>query len=266
MSQQLVRYQARKGGPPRRLSEQQLRQEIVQISRMLHQGGYCLGYDGNVSARLEGDRFLVTPSGIGKAFVRADQLVVVDWEGNLAGAGQYGPQRGLRPSSEVLMHLEAYRQRPDAQAVIHAHPPIAIALSIAGISLARCLLPDIILYFGLIPTTEYATPASAEGVAVISELIRRYDALILQRHGSITIGPTISDAYLKLEKLEHTALITKSMVELGREKPFPREEIDKLVQWRSDVGLMRPGQAEDLCEACGVCSLLGRERCALPGN
>jgi L-fuculose-phosphate aldolase len=258
---QLVRYEKRQA-PARRPTEQQLRQEIIQICRLLHGGGYCLGYDGNVSARLDGDRFLVTPSGVGKAFVRADELVTVDWDGNLAGQGRYGLQRGLKPSSEILLHLEAYRQRPDAQAVIHAHPPIAIALSIAGVSLARCLLPDIILYFGLIPTTDYATPASAEGVGVISELIQRYDALILQRHGSVTIGPTVTDAYLKLEKLEHTALITKTVVELGREKPFPQEEIAKLVQWRSDVGLMRPGQADDLCAACGVCDLLGRKACS----
>lgn len=257
---QLIRYEARKA-PVRRPTEQQLRQEIIQICRLLHQGGYCLGYDGNVSARLEGERFLVTPSGVGKAFVRADQLVIVDGEGNPAGAGRYGPQRGLRPSSEILLHLEAYRQRPDAQAVIHAHPPIAIALSIAGVSLARCLLPDIVLYFGLIPTTDYATPASAEGVRVISDLIQRYDALILQRHGSVTLGPTVADAYLKLEKLEHTALITKTVVELGRERPFPQEEIAKLVQWRSEAGLMRPGQADDLCAACGVCDLLGRKGC-----
>jgi len=256
---QLVRYEARKGPPQRRRpSAQQLRQEIIQISRMLHQQGYCLGYDGNVSARLDGERFLVTPSGISKGFVRADQLVAVDWEGNLTGQGRYGPQRGLKPSSEVLMHLEAYRQRPDAQAVIHAHPPITVALSIAGIGLARCLLPDIILYFGMIPTTDYATPASAEGVSVISDLIQRYDALILERHGSITIGPTITDAYLKLEKMEHTALVTKTVVDLGREKPFPQEEIAKLVDWRTNVGLMRPGQAEDLCHGCGVCNLPGR--------
>ncbi len=256
----LVRYEARKA-PARRPTEQQLRQEIIQICRLLHGGGYCLGYDGNVSARLDGERFLVTPSGVGKAFVRADQLVTVDGAGNLTGQGRYGLQRGLKPSSEILLHLEAYRQRPDVQAVIHAHPPIAIALSIAGVSLARCLLPDIILYFGLIPTTEYATPASAEGVGVISELIKSYDALILQRHGSVTVGPTVTDAYLKLEKLEHTALITKTVVDLGREKPFPQEEIAKLVQWRSDVGLMRPGQADDLCAACGVCDLLGRKAC-----
>jgi L-fuculose-phosphate aldolase len=258
---QLIRYEARKT-PARRPTEQQLRQEIVDICRMLHAQGYCLGYDGNVSARLDGERFLVTPSGISKALVRADQLVTVDGQGEVVGAGRYGPQRGLRPSSEVLLHLEAYRQRPDAQAVIHAHPPIAVALSIAGISLARCLLPDIILYFGLIPTTDYATPASAEGATVISDLIQSYDALILQRHGTITLGPTVTDAYLKLEKLEHTALVTKTLVELGRERPFPQEEIAKLVDWRAGQGLMRPGQAEDLCAACGVCSLAGRQVCA----
>ena len=78
----------------------------------------------------------------------------------------------------------------------------------------------------------------------------------------LAIGPTITDAYLKLEKLEHTALVTKTLVELGRERPFPQEEVAKLVAWRAGQGLMRPGQAEDLCAACGVCSLAGRQVCA----
>ncbi len=87
--------------------------------------------DDAIPARLEGERFLVTPSGISKGLVRADQLVTVDGQGELVGASRYGPQRGLRASSEILLHLEAYIQRPDAQSVIHAHPPIAVALSIA---------------------------------------------------------------------------------------------------------------------------------------
>ncbi len=105
----------------------------------------------------------------------------------------------------------------------------------------------------MIPTTDYATPASGEGATVISELIKRYDALILRRHGSITVGKDVTEAYLRLEKLEQTATIAKHLVDLGREDPFPATEAQKLVDWRINAGLMRPGQAEDLCENCGVC-------------
>ena len=72
---------------------------------------------------------------------------------------------------EMLTHLEAYRLRPDIEAVVHAHPPTAVALSIAGISLARCLLPEVVLAFCMIPTADYATPSSADGAEVIRELI-----------------------------------------------------------------------------------------------
>ncbi len=238
-------------------TEPQLREEIIQVCQLMWQKGYVAATDGNVSARLGKDRFLCTPSGYSKGLIRAEQLVVVDWDARPVGPA-YGAAKDLLPSSEMLMHLEVYRLRPDVQAVAHAHPPTAVALSIAGISLARCLLPEVVLSFCMIPTAEYATPSSPEGAAVIRELITRYDALVLRRHGSLTVGSTAVDAYLKLEKLEATAVITKTLVELGKDHPLPPEEVDKLVAWRQAQGLMKPGQAEDLCSECGVCELPGK--------
>lgn len=235
-------------------TEPQLREEVIQVCQLMWQKGYVAATDGNVSHRLGKDRFLCTPSGFSKGLIRADQLVVVDWEARPVGPA-YGAARDLLPSSEMLTHLEAYRQRPDIQAVVHAHPPTAVALSIAGISLARCLLPEVVLAFCMIPTAEYSTPSSAEGAAVIRDLITRYDAVVLRRHGSLTVGRTAVDAYLKLEKLEATAVITKTLVALGRDVDLPREEVEKLVAWRDAQGLTKPGQVEDLCTECGVCNL-----------
>jgi len=256
----LIRYEPRKDVPSNYKSERAWREEIVQVCHLMHQKGFVAATDGNVSVRLGEDRFLVTPSGFSKGLLRPEHLLVIDERGEIVGWPRYGPARDLRPSSEILLHLEVYRRRPDVRAVVHAHPPIAIALSIAGISLARCLLPEVIMTLGLIPTTPYATPSSPEGAQVIAGYIEKYDALILKRHGSVTVGHDAIDAYLKLEKLEHTALITKTLLELGREEPFPKEEIAKLVAWRAEKGLMRPGQAEDLCAACGVCDLAGIPR------
>jgi len=255
-----VSYGTYSGGAA--ITERALREEFIRIGQLLHTRGYVTATDGNISARLGTDRFLVTPSGLSKGFMTPDQMVVIDWDARPVGASRYGAARDLRPSSEILLHLEAYRQRPDIGAVVHAHPVNAIALSIAGISLARCLIPEVIVNLGMIPTTEYAMPASAEGATVIRDLIQRYDALILQRHGSVTIGKTVWEAYLNLEKLENVAEITFKLVLLGREMPFPPGAVEKLIEKRDTHGLMLPGQREEMEAACSTCQLSGR--CPLP--
>lgn len=242
--------------PRQRRSEQSWRQEIVRICRLMWEKDYLAATDGNVSVRLDDEHFLVTPSGLSKGFITPDQLLVIDWDAKPLGP-RYGVARDLRPSSEILLHLEAYRRRPDIVSVVHAHPPVAVALSIAGISLAQCILPEVVMTLGLIPTSDYATPASPEGPQVIAGLIESYDAIILQRHGSVTVGASAWDAYLKLEKVEHTAKITKTVLELGGHPPMPPDQVAKAAAWRAERGLLRGDQATALCEACGVCHLAG---------
>lgn len=233
-------------------TEQAWREEIVRVCRLMHERGYVTATDGNVSVRLSRNRILSTPSGFSKGFLTPEQLVVTDLKGRKIPSHEPA-SRDLKPTSELLMHLEAYRQRPDIGAVIHAHPPICVALSIAGISLAKCLLPEVVVTLGLIPTTEYATPSSAEGPRVIRDLIVNHDALILQRHGTLTVGKDPFDAYLKLEKVEHLAYVTLILRQLGRETPLPPEEVAKLVRMRKEKGLAKEGEEEDFCASCGVC-------------
>ncbi len=239
------------------MTERALREEFVRIGQLMHMRSYVTATDGNLSARLDADRFLVTPSGLSKGYMTPDQMVVIDWDAKPVGESRYGPVRSLKPSSEILLHLEAYRQRPDIKAVVHAHPTNAITLSIAGVSLARCLLPEVIVTLGLIPTTEYATPASAEGATVIRDLIKQHDAIVLQRHGSVTVGKSVWDAYLKLEKLENAAEVTYKLLTLGRELPFPPGAVDKLIDNRAKHGQLRDGERESIREACTTCALTG---------
>jgi L-fuculose-phosphate aldolase len=153
------------------------------------------------------------------------------------------------------MHLEVYRQRPDVDAVVHAHPPLATAFSIAGVSLARCVLPEIVVTLGNIPTTGYATPGTTEVPESIRRAICDYDAIILAHHGSLTVGQTLWEAYMRLEKVEHSAQITLAAQQLGRVQTLSPEAVEKLTQMRREV-LQRQGR--DLCEGCSVC-LLGDE-------
>jgi L-fuculose-phosphate aldolase len=237
-----------------RLMEQAWREEIVRVCRLLHEKGYVAATDGNVSVRLSKNLVLSTPSGFSKGFLAPEQLVVTDLEGRKIPTREPA-SRDLKPTSELPMHLEAYRQRPDVVSVIHAHPPISVALSIAGISLAKCLLPEVVVTLGLIPTAEYATPSSAEGPGAIRDFIANHDALIIQRHGTLTVGKDPFDAYLKLEKVEHLAHVTMILCQLGRETPLPPAEVAKLLRMRREKGLAREGEAENFCVSCGVCDI-----------
>jgi L-fuculose-phosphate aldolase len=210
-------------------SETSLKQEIVGICRMLHQKNLIAGMDGNVSVK-HGDTLLTTPSGINKGFMRLDQIITVDGEGRtLEGEGQ--------PTSELALHLEVYRLRPEVQAVIHAHPPLVTAFSIAGISLEEFILPEVVMTLGLIPTASYATPTTPEVPESIQGLIKRYDALVLERHGALTVGPSLMDAYNKMEKLEHTALVILTALQLGRVRLLPPQEVEKLIHLKVSKSL-----------------------------
>jgi L-fuculose-phosphate aldolase len=175
--------------------------------------------------------------------------VVIELDGRPVAAYR---GRGRRPSSEILMHLEVYHQRADVGAVVHAHPPVATAFSIAGVSLARCVLPEVVITLGSIPTADYATPGTSEMPLSISEAIQDHDALILAHHGSLTVGQTLWEAYLRLEKVEHTAQITLTAQQLGQVHTLTAEDVAVLAEKRQQ--LLRE-QGRDLCADCSICVL-----------
>lgn len=221
-------------------SDFQLRRELADISRLVFERGLVSGTDGNLSVRLQGDRVLISPSGSCLGMLDPADFVQIDFAGRvITGRG--------RPSSERWMHISAYSERPDVHAVIHAHPPTVVAFTVAGLSMSQCALPEIILSFGQVPTTAYATPATEEGAVVVRELIQRFDALVLDRHGSITVGKTLHDAFFKLDKLEHGAQIMLMAHQLGRTRDLPPEEVAKLAALREQLGL---GRADDVAAAC----------------
>ena len=237
--------------------EDDLRAEIVRVGQLLYEKGLIVAGDGNVSTRLDENRILITPSGLCKGFMSPDQLIIIDLDGRKVGPGT-AANLELKPTSETAMHLEVYKQRPDVTSVVHAHPPYAIALSIAGISLADCMLPEAIVFLGLTPTTPYSTPASEENARAIREVITGHDALVLQRHGSLTVGTSPLNAFHRTETLEQIARITFMLHQLGGGQPLPPFQVEKLVQTRLDMGLSRAADAVEFCEICGVCHLNGQ--------
>lgn len=233
------------------LREGALRQEIVRIGQLMYEKGLLCGFEGNLSVRMAPDRILITPSGLHKGLLRPEQLLVVDASGRVVGY-QTEARRGLKPTSELPMHLEAYRRRPDIAAVVHAHPPITVALSIAGVPMDTPLLPEVITLMGFIPMAPYSMSASDEGATAIRDLITRHDSIILQRHGTISVGDSLTQAFMRLETVEQNARIHFMLAQLGVDGPLEPNEVRKLLQMRRRMGLEREGDAAEFRRRWGV--------------
>ena len=203
--------------------EQKFRKEIVYTNRVCVESGVIRSSDGNISIRLEDDRFLVTPSGLYKRCLKPKQLLIVNHQGEVIKG-----QGSLKPSSELLMHLEAYRQREDIGAVLHAHPPYSTALTIAGIPFPTDIVPEVLTLLGEIPSAPYATPGTQDLALSISDLIKTHNAILLSNHGSLTVGKTLEEALLALERMELAAQLYTLAYNLGKIIPLPEEEIKRL--------------------------------------
>jgi L-fuculose-phosphate aldolase len=215
------------------IAESQLRGDIVEVGRRMYARGYTASNDGNISVRLGADRLLMTPKSVCKGFMTADMMCITDLQGRKL-------QGDRDPSSEMLMHLEVYRQRPDAQAVVHAHPPIATGFAVAGIPLDRAVLAEVLTTLGSIPIAEYATPSTSELPEAVRKYIKAHDGMLLANHGALTVGGDLFAAYYKMETIEHFAKISLVARLLGRENLIAREEVDRLQGLRGSYGIKAP--------------------------
>ncbi|MFK7927966.1 MAG: class II aldolase/adducin family protein [Myxococcota bacterium] len=216
--------------PPDVPAETALRRTMVDLCHRLHAQGLLVALDGNLSARLPSGHILCTKAGTHKAFVQDTDLVVTDAEGQwLRGLG--------KPTSELALHLACYKSRPDINAIIHAHPPSAIACTLAGVDLDRPLLPEVVLTLGTVPTVPYATTGSkALALATAAVAVHR-DGILLDKHGAVALGTTLIDAFCHLETIEQLARITLDASALG---PVPSLPHSEAVRLRS-AGLKRYG-------------------------
>src|SRR6478672_4514674 len=210
-----------------------LRADIVEVGRRMYARGYTASNDGNISVRVGDDRLLMTPKSVCKGFMNPGMMCVTD----LAGKKIAGDRD---PSSEMLMHLEVYRQRPDVEAVVHAHPPTATGFAVAGIPLDRAVLAEVLTTLGSIPIAEYATPSTAELPEAVRKYIRAHDGMLLANHGALTVGPDVMAAYYKMETIEHFAKISLVARTLGRENLITRQEVDRLQGLRGTYGIKAP--------------------------
>lgn len=214
--------------------ESDARRDVVEIGRRLYAKDLIAAGDGNISVRVGRDRVLVTRSGAHKGFLEPADIVAVDLGGRALDT------RGAKPSSEFLMHALCYAERPDCGAVVHAHPPVAVALALAGISMTDCVLSEACLTLGAVPTAPYTTPTTEEVPAVLRDYVRRANAVIMDRHGALCLGRTLDEAWRRMETLEHTARTTQAALTVGKVSPLPEPDLRKLDAVKRMFGIEDP--------------------------
>jgi L-fuculose-phosphate aldolase len=211
------------------------KREIVTVCRRLYDRGLIAGPDGNVSVRIATDRILVTPSGMSKVDVTADDLVELALDGRHVRGSR-------RASSEIAMHLRIYERRPDVRAVVHAHPPVATGFAVAGEDFMAPVLPEIILQMGGVPLVPYCTPGTNTLAQSFDPFLPHHDAFLMANHGATTVGATLTAAHQRMESLEHAARIILSARQLGRVTTLTVEQARSLETVREG---MRKSAAAD---------------------
>ena len=211
------------------LAEEELRHSLVTFGRWLYRLGFTPGTSGNLSVRLDADRVLATPTGCSKYLLRSTDMVIVD----LDGREPHGSGNLRKVTSEIGMHLAVYRQRPEVNAVVHAHPPTATGFACAGRALDEPLCSEAIMTLGSVPLAPYATTGSHELAASMAALIPGHTAILMANHGAVTYAETLLDAFLKMETLEHFANICLVAHQLGSARPLKEQAIHQLLEAKS---------------------------------
>ena len=232
-------------------TEKEIREQVCEVGRRLWMKSWIASNDGNISMRLEEEYIIATPTGISKGFMTPDMLVKVDMNGNVRDGY-------MKPSSEIKIHIEAYKRRDDIRAVVHAHPPVCTGYAVANIPLNFKTLPEVIITLGRIPLAEYGTPSTTELSNSISELIICHDAILLANHGAMTVGKDVMEAYYNMERVEMFANISLVAQQVGGMKPLSEPDVRKLEDLREEFGISIGGSA---CINCGTCT--GSESCEM---
>ena len=203
------------------MEEHRLRRELVQFSHWLSRLGFTPGTSGNLSARLDESRILVTPTGMSKGLVEAADMVIVDLKGNLLAGTR-------NVTSEICMHLAVYGSRPDVAAVVHAHPATATGFACSGRALNQMLCQEAVMTLGCIPLAPYATTGTQDVATSMSPYLAAHDAILLANHGAVSYGSTLLESFMKMETLEHLAQVALVAHQIGSAQPLSAEQVMEL--------------------------------------
>ena len=209
---------------------------IVEIGKRMYAKNFVAANDGNISVKVDDDLIWTTPTGVSKGFMAEDEMVKMRLDGTVVSQGARGA------SSEVKMHLRIYQENPAARGVCHAHPPVSTSFAIAGISLDRAIYPEALVNLGTVPCVHYEAPGSQGIPDSVAPYAKDYNALLLANHGAVAWGPSLMEAWYRLEATEHYAMIlmyTGNII--GKANVLSCEQVSDLIEIRSKLGITSGG-------------------------
>lgn len=209
--------------------ETKYREDLRDVCHLAYSRGLVSGTEGNLSLKLSDNLVLITPQKSNKGLIKESDFVIVDLEGNVIS------NSGKVPTTELYLHLEAYKKRKDIKAVVHAHPIATVSFSVSGKNFVQPVIPEIIVLLGEIPTVPYKEPGTTELAKIVSTYLEKHDAVILEKHGVVTVGKDVLDAYLKMESLEHASKIVHSASLLGEVKTLDEKDVRDLIEQRHKI-------------------------------
>ncbi len=226
------------------MNEYKFKEFICEIGRRLYNKGFAAANDGNITIRLNEREVLCTPTMVSKGFLKPTDICKVDMEGNqLAGT--------KKRTSEVLLHLAIYKHRPDVNGVVHCHPPYATAFAVAHEPIPKCILPEVEVFLGEVPTAVYSTPGTQEFAETIVPYVKDCNTIILANHGTVTFGPDLEKAYFNTEIIDAYCKILLLARQLGRINYFTEKETSDLLAIKKRLGYDDPRFRMEDCDLCG---------------
>ncbi len=229
------------------MNEKQLKEQICEIGRRLYNKGFAAANDGNITIRLNERELLCTPTMVSKGFMKPEDICKVDYEGKqLAGT--------RKRTSEVLLHLAVYKNRPDVQAVVHCHPPYATAFAVAHEPIPKCILPEVEVFLGEVPIAMYETPGDQRLPDTIVPYVKDCNTILLANHGTVTFGPNLENAYFNTEIIDAYCKILLLAKQLGRINYFSDGKTEELLNLKKRLGYDDVRFHKQECEVCGPSS------------
>jgi L-fuculose-phosphate aldolase len=226
------------------INEHKLKEQICEIGRRLYAKGFAAANDGNITVRLNDREVLCTPTMVSKGFMKPEDICKVDYEGKqLAGS--------KRRTSEVLLHLAVYKQRPDVHSVVHCHPPHATAFAVAHEPIPKCVLPEVEVFLGEVPMAVYETPGNQKFAETIVPYLKDCNTIILANHGTVSFGPNVEAAYFNTEIIDAYCKILILARQLGRVNYFDEEKTRELLDLKKRLGYDDVRFHKEDCTLCG---------------
>jgi L-fuculose-phosphate aldolase len=223
-----------------------VKEEICSVGRKLWQRQYVDGNGGNISYRIGPNAVICSPTLLSKADLRPQDLCLVDLEGKQLAGG--------RPrTSEILMHLEIYKEVADAKGVVHCHPPHATAYAITGRVPPTCVIPEAEVFIGKVALSPYETPGTPEFARTVIPFVKNHNTVLLANHGIVCWADTVTHAEWYAEVVDTYCWTLMLAAQLGTPiSHFTSDKAADLLAIKKRLGLPDPRNEFKECELCDL--------------